>query len=195
MLWQKRAKQKTPIQLDQRSLYALAAVLFLSQLPHILHLPIWVSAIGVGIVALKLLAHHKQSMAINAVLSPIGMTSIALGGAVLVRMHYGYFMGRDPCVAFLFILVSAKFAEVKKPSDSTLLLCLAGFLLLTQYFYSQSILSALITLPAVIALGGYPTRCHPGLLDLYHAQMKSHFVLNSTALHHLQNNATGVDQF
>jgi len=34
-----------------------------------------------------------------------------------------------------------------------LLLCLAGFLLITQYFYSQSILSALITLPAVLALG------------------------------------------
>jgi len=72
---------------------------------------------------------------------------------MMVRVHYGYFMGRDPCVAFLFILVSAKYAEVRKPSDSTLLLCLSGFLLLTQYFYSQSILSALITVPAVLALG------------------------------------------
>ncbi len=152
-LWQKRQKDNIPVRLDKRALYALAALLFLSQLPHVLHLPIWVSAIGVGIVALKLVAHHKNTAAINAVLSPIGMTAIALGGAILVRMHYGYFLGRDPCVAFLFILVSAKFAEVRKSSDSTLLLCLAGFLLLTQYFYSQSILSALITLPAVLALG------------------------------------------
>lgn len=151
----RRAKKadKTPISLDRRSLYALAALLFLSQLPHILHLPIWVSLLGTGIVSLKLLAHHKPMPILRIILSPLGMTTIAIGGALLVKLHYGYFMGRDPCVAFLFILVSAKFAEVRKSSDSTLLLCLAGFLLLTQYFYSQSILSALITLPAVLALG------------------------------------------
>jgi len=159
-LWQKSARQArknkaviAPIQLDSRALYALAAVLLLSQLPHIPHLPAWVSLLGVAIVSLKLLEHHKPSKLLSIVLSPIGMTSIALGGALLVRIQYGYFMGRDPCVAFLFILVSAKFAEVRKPSDSTLLLCLSGFLLLTQYFYSQSILSAIITVPAVLALG------------------------------------------
>jgi len=152
-LWRKRKKDTTVIQLDKRSLYALALLLFLSQLPHLLHLPLPVSLVGVGIVVLKLLAHHKPSKLLNTLLSPVFMTIIAFGGAVLVRTHYGYFMGRDPCVAFLFILVSAKFAEVRKPSDSTLLLCLASFLLLTQYFYSQSILSALITLPAVLALG------------------------------------------
>ena len=156
-LWgKKQLKPKStslPVRLDRRSLYALAALLFLSQLPHTLHLPIWVSFIGIGIVLLKLIEQRKTSRLLSMVLSPIGMTTIALAGALMVRVHYGYFMGRDPCVAFLFILVSAKFAEVKKPSDSTLLLCLAGFLLLTQYFYSQSILSALITLPAVLALG------------------------------------------
>jgi len=152
-LWQRRHKDKTTVHLDKRSLYALGALLFLSQLPHLLHLPLSVSIIGVGIVVIKLWAHHRPSVIFNTLLSPIVMTITAFAGAMLVRMHYGYFMGRDPCVAFLFILVSAKFAEVRKPSDSTLLLCLASFLLLTQYFYSQSILSALITLPAVLALG------------------------------------------
>jgi len=156
-LWgSKKRNNKTkniPVRLDGRSLYALAALLFLAQLPHISHLPIWVSILGVGIVLLKLLEHHRPTKLLTTILSPIGMTTIALGGALMVRVHYGYFMGRDPCVAFLFILVSAKFAEVRKPSDSTLLLCLAGFLLLTQYFYSQSIISALITVPAVLALG------------------------------------------
>ncbi len=152
-LWQRRKKGNTKVHLDERSLYALAALLFLSQLPHLLHLPLTISAVGISIVAIKLLAHHRPSVITNTLLSPISMTVIAIGGAMLVRFYYGYFMGRDPCVAFLFILVSAKFAEIRKPSDSTLLLCLASFLLLTQYFYSQSILSALITLPAVLALG------------------------------------------
>jgi len=144
--WFKRKKDTANVKLDKRALYALGALLFLSQLPHLLHLPPLVSLLGVSIVAIKLLAHHRPSVFLNTLLSPVPMTIIALAGAVLVRVHYGYFMGRDPCVAFLFILVSAKFA-------ATLLLCLASFLLLTQYFYSQSILSALITLPAVLALG------------------------------------------
>jgi len=152
-IWQRRKKESAPLNLDKRSLYALAACLFLSQLPHLLHLPLSVSVVGIGIVLVKLWAHNNSSAVLNKLLSPVFMTMIALCGAVLIRLHYGYFMGRDPCVAFLFILVSAKFAEVRKPSDSTLLLCLASFLLLTQYFYSQSILSALVTLPAVLALG------------------------------------------
>jgi len=151
--WQSRKKNNATVHLDKRSLSALGALLFLSQLPHLLHLPLPISVIGLGIVAIKLWAHYKPSALLNILLSPSSVTIIAIGGALLVRLHYGYFMGRDPCVAFLFILVSAKFAEVRKPSDSTLLLCLASFLLLTQYFYSQSILSALVTLPAVIALG------------------------------------------
>ena len=141
------------MKLDKRSLYALAILLFLSQLPHILHLPVWVSVLGVGIVVLKVLEHHKPNGVIQYLMSPLSLILIAIGGGILVRAHYGYFLGRDPCVAFLFILVSAKFAELKRPAESTLLLCLSGFLLMTQYFYSQSILSALITLPAVLALG------------------------------------------
>jgi len=152
--WLKQKKQKAVfIRLDRRTLYALAALLFLSQLPHVLHLPVWVSGVGMMIVAAKLYEHHKPNQAVALLFSPVGMTFIAFGGAALIRLHYGYFLGRDPCVAFLFILVSAKFAEVRRSSEATLLLCLCGFLLLTQYFYSQSILSAIITLPAVIALG------------------------------------------
>ncbi len=154
-LFRKRAKvtKLPPLQLERRALHSLAALLVLSQLPHVLHLPIWVSAFGLAIVLAKLIEEHKHIQIVSWLLQPAGITVMALAGAVFVRLHYGYFLGRDPCVAFLFILVSAKFAEIRRSADATLLLCLAGFLLLTQYFYSQSILSALITLPAVLALG------------------------------------------
>jgi len=117
--WWRRKSPKAPSHLDKRSLYALAALLFLSQLPHLPHLPASVSLTGLSIVAIKLLAFHRPSVLFNTLLQPAGVTVMALGGAILVRFHYGYFMGRDPCVAFLFILVSAKFAEVRKPADST----------------------------------------------------------------------------
>jgi len=141
-------------ELDSRTIKALIALLFLVQLPHVLHLPLWVTLLGSGIVSLRLCAlRFPEKRVLMQLLSPLAITGIAIAAAIIIRLQYGYFLGRDPSVAFLFLLVAAKSAELKRPNDATLLLCLAAFLLLTQYFYSQSILSAIVTLPAVVALG------------------------------------------
>ncbi|MEE9321264.1 MAG: DUF3488 and transglutaminase-like domain-containing protein [Granulosicoccus sp.] len=140
--------------LDERSLRAIAALLLLVQFPHLLHLPVWVSAAGASIIGLRLWSISDTNNALlKRLLSPFALTGIAVISALLIREHYGYFIGRDPCVAFLFLLVAAKFSEIRKNSDATFLMCLAAFLLLTQYFYAQTILSAIVTLPAVFALG------------------------------------------
>lgn len=139
--------------MNARTLYALAVLLLLVQLPHLLHLPLWVSVTGAALIGLRLvLLKQPENRLIAMGLSPLGVTLLAILCAFLIKADYGYFIGRDPCVAFLFILVAAKYAEVRRPSDASLLLCLAAFLLLTQYFYSQTILAALVTLPAVVAL-------------------------------------------
>ena len=144
----------TTEELDARTIKALIVLLFLVQVPHVLHLPLWVSLLGASIVSTRFAAlRYPDKRFIKRLLSPWAITAIAIGAAIIIRLQYGYFLGRDPSVAFLFLLVAAKSAELKRPSDATLLLCLAAFLLLTQYFYSQSILSALVTLPAVVALG------------------------------------------
>ncbi len=140
--------------LDGRTLTALATVIFLVQFPHVFHLPIWVSLTGATLVALKLWRHNRPDDALlRRLTSPVAATFIAAATAVLIRMDYGYSLGRDPCVAFLFVLIAAKYAELKRANDATALLCLSAFLLLTQYFYAQSILAAVLTLPAVFAFG------------------------------------------
>jgi len=139
---------------DQHSLKALAILLLLTQLPHVLHLPLWVSVIGVALIGARVISSQRPHLAwLDLLLSSVVLTSFAVLVAILIRLHFGYFVGRDPAVAFLFILVAAKFAELRRGSDATLLMCLTSFLLLTQYFYSQTILAALVTLPAVLALG------------------------------------------
>ena len=139
--------------MDARTLHALAALLVLVQFPHLRNMPAWVSASGLLLVGARLcLLHYPAHRVLRVVLSPLSVTALAALSAFVIRWDYGYFVGRDPCVAFLFILVAAKFAEVRRANDATLLLCLGAFLLLTQYFYSQTMVSALITLPAVIAL-------------------------------------------
>lgn len=149
----KLSRSPTTTTVDARTLAALATVLFLVQFPHIFHLPLWVSVLGGTLIGLRLWLHHRPDIkALRIVLSPITVTLIAAATAILLRFDYGYSFGRDPSVAFLFVLVAAKFAEIRRASDATLLLCLAAFLLLTQYFYSQTILAALFTLPAIVAL-------------------------------------------
>jgi transglutaminase-like putative cysteine protease len=149
----KISRAPATVNMDARTLYALATVLLLVQLPHILHLPLWISLTGAGLVGLRLfLLHEPDRKAVRFLLSPITITLLAAATAFLIRLDFGYSIGRDPSVAFLFVLVAAKFAEIRRASDATFLLCLAAFLLLTQYFYSQTILSALVTLPAIVAL-------------------------------------------
>lgn len=149
----KISRAPATVNMDSRTLYSLAIVLLLVQLPHILHLPIWTSLTGAALVGLRiLLLHDPDRKSLRFLLSPITVTLVAVATAFLIRLDFGYSIGRDPSVAFLFVLVAAKFAEIRRASDATLLLCLAAFLLLTQYFYSQTILSALVTLPAIVAL-------------------------------------------
>lgn len=137
-----------------RMAHALAVLLLLTQLPHVVHLPIWVTVVGVGLIAARLrIIHHPDERWLDGLLSSLTLTIACALIAVIIRWQYGYFVGRDPAVAFLFILVAAKFAELRRDSDATLLMCLSGFLLLTQYFYSQTVIAALVTLPAVFALG------------------------------------------
>lgn len=134
--------------------YWLAALLLLAEMPHYLNLPWWVSMFGAVVIVGKCLSIQHTRGTVNArLLSAPVLALVAMFAAVAVRLHYGYFLGRDPCVAFLFLLISCKFAESKTNKDVTLVLCLSAFLLFTQYFYSQTILSAVITIPAVLALG------------------------------------------
>lgn len=141
--------------ITRQVLFWLAALVLLAELPHYLNLPWWVSVFGAAVVFAKCYSFDRPARKLIAFfLSSYLLTLAAILSAVAVRLHYGYFLGRDPCVAFLFLLISAKFAESKTNKDVTLLVCLSAFLLLTQYFYSQTILSAIVTVPAVLALGG-----------------------------------------
>jgi transglutaminase-like putative cysteine protease len=77
----------------------------------------------------------------------------AVAAALVIRQTFGYFLGRDPCVAFLFLLVGIKFLETRITRDGALLVCLASFLVVTPFFYGQSMFAALAAVPAMLMLG------------------------------------------
>jgi len=144
---------KTPVApLARSQLGWLAALVLCAQLPLPPHVPVWVTAVGSGLVAARLAmpADRPVPTRWRRWLLPVLALAVGIG----VRASYGYFLARDPCVAFLYVLVGVKFMETRSPRDGGLLACLALFLLLTQYFYNQTIGAAAMTLPAVLVLGG-----------------------------------------
>jgi transglutaminase-like putative cysteine protease len=141
-----------PALLSRVQLVWLAALVVLAQCPLWGHVPLWIALTGSGLTAARLLlpAQRLPSTQVRRWLLPVLALAVALG----VRAHYGYFLARDPCVAFLYVLVGLKYFEAKGPRDGGLLACLALFLTLTQFFYAQTIGAAAIALPVVLALGG-----------------------------------------
>jgi transglutaminase-like putative cysteine protease len=142
--------------LTHAQIASLGVLLVAAQLPQAAHLPIWVALFGFALVVLRFVLLRRdrtRPLATPARIPSWALAVFALIIAFAIRKSYGYFVGRDPCVAFLFVLVGIKFLEVRTLRDGTLLVCLAIFLLITPFFYSQSLLAAFAALPAVLAAG------------------------------------------
>ena len=129
----------------------LAALLLCAQVPLWPDVLPWVAIAGTGLVLLRLLPALQTG---GARWRRLALPVLALVAALGIRAQLGYFVARDPCVQFLYILVGIKFIESRNTRDGTLLICLALFLAVTQFFYTQTIVAAIIALPTLFALGG-----------------------------------------
>lgn len=145
----KKEKLESENPLSRQSTKMLGFTVFLSQLPLMLHLPLWLTLPGVALTFAKI-----RSENLNKPLLPPKFTIVLVLLAVIaVFFHYGYLFGRDPCVAFLFLLLSFKYIETKKNYDASLLIILCAFLLITQFFFRQSLVSAVIAIPSMYFIG------------------------------------------
>ena len=134
----------------------LGALLLAAQIPQAPHLPIWVAAAGLMLVAVRFMLLRRDPRRPDAPPARIPSWALALfaiATALALRQSYGYLAGRDPSVAFLYILVAIKFLETRTARDGMLLVCLACFLTMTPFFYSQSLFAALAAVPAVLLVG------------------------------------------
>jgi transglutaminase-like putative cysteine protease len=156
----RRRAPPTPAQLREQltstQIGWLGALLLSAQLPQAPHLPIWVAVTGVLLVVVRLvvLRHDRQRPQAPPPRIPSWtLVLFAVAAAFAVRASFGYLSGRDPSVAFLYILVAIKFLETRTTRDGALLVCLSCFLLITPFFYGQSLLAAIAVLPAVVLVG------------------------------------------
>jgi len=127
----------------------------LAVLPHSLRTPIWMSVMFFSLAFWRLHfeinkpgATTKPSLLVRFSRQLI-MVIIIIG----VMSTYGTLIGRDAGVALLILLAGMKLLELEKERDYYIAAFIGMFLILTNFFYSQTILSALhmiITVTTII---------------------------------------------
>src|SRR4051794_24605821 len=150
-----RARKSTPQMLSSTQVRWVGALLLSVQLPQAYSMPLWAAFVGMALVLGRIWLQGRPVVERERVLARMPayvLGLFALGAGIGVRLTYGIFLGRDPCVAFLFVLVGIKYLEARTMRDGTLLICLASFLMVTPFFYNQSLLAALSLLPGMLLL-------------------------------------------
>jgi protein-glutamine gamma-glutamyltransferase len=142
------ARATRPMSRDKADTLLLLATCSLVLLPHVSHLPAWVFPACAAILIWRgWVTFRGNRMPPRWLLLPIAV--MAMGGAYL---SYKSFLGREAGVAMLALLLTLKLLEMHAKRDLFVALFLSFFLILTSFFYSQSIGTAFMTLIAVVAI-------------------------------------------
>lgn len=128
--------------------YWLFAGIALVVAPHARHLPAWVSAAAFAMGAWRWAAASGR-------LPLPGKWTLALllaGSAAGILFQYRTLFGRDAGVAMLTLMLALKLLEMRTYRDAMLTVFLGYFLVITHFFYTQSIPLAVYLLAAVLLL-------------------------------------------
>jgi len=156
-LFRRAASRRDVDMLSPLQIRWLGILLVCAQLPHAINLPLWIAVFGVALVVVRMRLATRDTARPGAAPARIpswALVVFAVITAFLVRASYGYLVGRDPSVAFLFVLAGIKFLESRTARDGTLVLCLAAFLMVTPFLFGQSPFALAAVVPAVLAFGG-----------------------------------------
>ena len=127
-------------------LLLLAALMVL--LPHFGHLPLWTSA-TVCLTLLWRAAITLRGSRLPPLWLLLPVSLLAMGG---VYLSFRTLLGREAGVTMLALLLTFKLLEMHARRDLFVVIFLSFFLLLTNFFYSQSIVTALVMTATIIVL-------------------------------------------
>jgi transglutaminase-like putative cysteine protease len=127
------------------NLTAILVSLALVAAPHASHLPTWIPVFaGLVLLARWYFGVRRWPLPNRWILLAIALACIA-GVALSYRTLYG----RDVGVALLTVMVALKLMEMSAARDTMVVVVLAYFLVITNFFYSQTIPTALYMLLVV----------------------------------------------
>lgn len=127
------------------NLAAILVSLALVGAPHALHLPAWIPAFAAVLLVARFYLGHRRKPLPNRWL----LFAVALACVAGVAFSYRTLYGRDVGVALLTVMVALKLMEMSAARDTMVVVLLAYFLVVTNFFYSQTIPTALYMLLVV----------------------------------------------
>lgn len=133
----------TPLSL-RNTLWLLAALAMVTA-PHAERLPWWVSALVIVFMLWRIyLGYHRLPLPRKWLL-----LLIVAGATAGIYLQYRTIIGRDAGVTLLFIMLALKGLETQTRRDAILLIFICYFVVVTNFFYSQTIPTALYMLICV----------------------------------------------
>jgi transglutaminase-like putative cysteine protease len=129
-------------------IYGLIACILLVSAPHADHLPLWVSAL-----CLALLAWRTYLTWSGNPLPPRWLLlAVTIACVLAIAVSFRSLFGREVGVTLLTLLVTFKLLELRSVRDATVLIYLSCFIIITNFFYSQSIPTAVYMLATLIVI-------------------------------------------
>ncbi|HXV11322.1 MAG TPA: DUF3488 and transglutaminase-like domain-containing protein [Burkholderiales bacterium] len=113
--------------------------------PHAARLPWWVVALVATLGGWRAYLAHAR----NALPSRWLLLAIVIVATIGIYLNYRTIFGRDAGVALLVVMLGLKLLEMRSLRDAMLLIFLGYFLVITNFLYSQTILSGLYMLACV----------------------------------------------
>ena len=133
---------------DSRDTLFLLLVIAWVLLPQASNLPLWCSVLATGVLVWRgYLAINNQPLPGRCWL--LGLLAITLGATLLTHRTL---LGRDAGVTLLVVLLTLKTLELRARRDAFVVFFLGFFCMLSNFFYSQSLLTAASMLLGLLGL-------------------------------------------
>ena len=133
---------------DKSDTLLLIGACVLVMMPHAWHLPAWATLAASALLLWRgWITFHGKRMPARWLLLPV-VALLMLG----VYNSYRTFLGREAGVCMLVLLLALKLLEMRARRDLFVVTFLSFFVLLTNFFYSQTIATALLAAAGVIAI-------------------------------------------
>src|SRR3989339_638613 len=135
-------------EMNKPLIYGLLLSILMVSAPHADHLPPWVSALCITLLSWRAhLTYSGNPLPKRWLLMTVTFASV---GGILISFHTLF--GREVGVTLLILLTTLKFMELRSPRDAMVQLYLSCFIIITNFFYSQSIPVALYMLATLLVI-------------------------------------------
>ena len=140
----------------QPELLWLIAGITLSVIPHIIRVPVWIPALFFFLISWCLFTAVRNISSSRLEITSPSWFKIIISMIMIIGifLSYGTLTGRDAGVALLILLAGIKLIELRQKRDYYISVFITLLLVLTNFFYSQTILVAIYMVMTMLIIIG-----------------------------------------